>query len=430
MSETRASWVVHVDVDAFFASVEQLLIPSLRDRPVVVGSGCIASCSYEARRLGLRAGMSLADARRQCREAVILAGHYQIYRCFAEHIWDICRQYCLSLETFLDEAYGQLAIPVMEGTGASSDRTDNEQHWKAAAKSDCPLFTHPVEHIGRRLQQQVLDEVHLPVSVGLAANRMMAKLASGDAKPAGVKVIPPGTEAEYLAPLPLRKLLGIGPKLAGTLAEMNITTIGQLAGLSPGMLRDMFGQRGITLYERAHGRDLQTLRPDVAPKSISRETTFHSPTCDRGEISGMLTYLLQRAMRAMREHQLMAGCVEVSIRYDDWKQQVTCRTLGEPVDTDDDVVPVALQLLHKLYRRRVALRHVGVVLSGLIPSSSAGRLFASPPQKRREDLQHAVDAVRNRFGHGSMVTGRAVDLLGKLQQDDYGFVLRTPSLTK
>jgi len=397
-------WVLHVDIDAFFPSVEQLLIPSLRHRPVIVGNGCIASCSYEARRFGLEAGMPLTEARRRCPQAVILDGHYQIYRCFAEHVWAICRRVCVSLETFLDEAYGELAMP--------PDRVDR------------------AERVGRRLQRDVLDEVRLPISVGLAGNRMMAKLASSDAKPGGVRVIPPGTEIHYLASLPVETLLGVGPKLAHAFKEINITTVGQLAAISPVTLRHMFGRRGDVIYERAHGRDPQRLRHDAPPKTISRETTFHQPTCDRNEITGMLCYLLQRAMRAMRGYRLLTRCVETRIRYDDWKQTAARRTLAEPSDTDDDVLPTVLAIFDKLHRRRVSLRHVGVVLSSFIPAADVGRLFTARRRQRREDLQHAIDTVRDRFGHGAMVTGRAIDLLGKLRQDDYGFVLRTPSLTK
>ncbi|HDZ43225.1 MAG TPA: hypothetical protein ENH80_04705 [Phycisphaerae bacterium] len=122
--------------------------------------------------------------------------------------------------------------------------------------------------------------------------------------------------------------------------------------------------------------------------------------------------------------------MEVSIRYDDWKHQATRHALPEPADTDDDVLPSVWRMLDKLYRRRVALRHVGVVLSNFHPAAAAGRLFAPPRRQRRDDLQHAIDAVRDRFGHGSIIAGRAIDLLGRLDQNDYGFVLRTPSLTK
>ena len=403
MFKDHTSLILHIDVDAFFASVEQLLIPSLRGRGVIVGSGCIASCSYEARRAGLRAGMPLSNARRRCPSAVVLAGDYQIYRCFAEQIWDICRRYTESLETFLDEAYGRIAV-------------------------DADRYGGP-DQLGLRIQREVADEVHLPVSVGVAANRMMAKLASSAAKPGGVLWIPAGIEADYLAPLPAGDLPGVGPKIAGKLADMNITTIGQIAAMPARALAAMFGRAGLTIHDRACGRDDQPTRPAAPPRSISRETTFHKPTCDRDEIVGMCSYLLQRAMRAMRERGLLTGRVELSIRYDDWKSCAARRSLDEPTGQDGDVTAMVAGLLEKLHTRRVALRHVGVVLSGFTPVGGAPRLLP-PASPRRDGLQHTIDDIRDRFGHASVITGPEIDLLGKLAHNDYGFVLRTPSLTK
>lgn len=209
---------LHVDVDAFFASVEQLLIPRLRGRPVAVGNGCIASCSYEARRYGLHAGTSLAEAKRVCPELVILDGQYPIYRCFAEHIWEICRQYATSLETFLDEAYGQVDVSAM--------RLSLEEPAKPGARTPATL--------GKKLQQQVKEEVGLPVSVGLGANRMLAKLASKSAKPAGVRWLAAGEVDAYVAALPIRSILGIGSKTAHILHDLNIQTAGELRRLARG----------------------------------------------------------------------------------------------------------------------------------------------------------------------------------------------------
>ncbi len=410
--EPSESILLHVDVDAFFASVEQLLIPSLRGRAVIVGSGCIASCSYEARRAGLRAGMELHAAMRRCRSAVILPGRYPIYRCFAEHVWDICRRYTCGLETYLDEAYGDATgVPQLRAGGPDA--------------------------MGRLLRKQVRDEVGLSVSVGLAGNRMMAKIASTAVKPygdavrlGGVKWIPPEQAPAFLAPLPVEKLPGVGRKTARALDDVNIRTIGDLRGLSREHLRAMFGRRGEVLYERCRGRDAQLLRPAAAPKTISRETTFHRPTCDRNEIRGMLFYLLERAMRTARESGLLAGCVEVSIRYDDWRQAATSRSLPDATGDDEEVFAVVLELFGKLYYRRVSLRHVGVVLSKFRPAGGDGKLFDRRTRRRRRDLHQAVDSIRDRWGHAAVVTGESADLLGKLEQNDYGFILRTPSLTK
>ena len=396
--------ILHLDVDAFFASVEQLLIPALRSRPVIVGSGCIASCSYEAREFGLHAGMSLRQAKRLCPAAEILAGDYQIYRCFAEHVWRIARRYTVCLETHLDEAYG-------DATGMEG------------------IHGRPLE-LGRKLQRAILEEVGLPVSIGLAGNRMMAKIASASAKPGGVAWVPAGREREFLDELPVGKLLGVGPKTARRLEDLNIKTVGDLRALSRDVLRSMFGRRGEVLYERCRGRDYQPLRASAMPRSISRETTFHKPTTDSRELRGMLFYLLERAMRTARRSRLLAGCVGLAIRYDDWKQFEASKSLPAPTDCEDEAFAVVLKLLDRLHQRRVALRHVGVVLSDFARTGDRQRLFEARRQLRRRRLYEAVDGLRDRYGYGAVVTGRSIELLGRLEQSDYGFVLRTPSLTK
>jgi len=396
--------ILHVDVDAFFASVEQLLIPSLHDRPVIVGSGCIASCSYEARRFGLHAGMSIRRAKQLCPAAVVLKGQYQIYRCFAEQVWQICRRYTTELETFLDEAYG--------------DVTGMEYFYGDSLS------------LGRKLQQDIQAEVGLVVSIGLASNRMLAKLASGSAKPKGLVWVRPGQEKSFVAGLAIEKLLGIGHKTAATLRDLNINTVRQLRLVSRQTLQGMFGQRGDVLYERCRGLDVQVIKPTSIPRTISRETTFHEPQCDRGQIQGMLFYLLERAMHTVRQRRLLAGAVELSIRYDDWGELSASRKLSQPTTADDEVFAVVLHLVKQLYRRRVALRHVGIVLSHFQRGQATPELFEQTERLRRRSLYRTLDAIRDRWGHGAVVTGKSIDLLGRLERNDYGFVLRTPSLTK
>ncbi len=401
--------ILHVDVDAFFASAEQLLIPALRGRCVVVGSGVIASCSYEGRAFGLRAGMPLHEARRRCPSAVFLAGRQPVYRCLAEQVWAVCRRFTCGLETYLDEAYG-------DATGV-------------------PI--RPPTALGERLRRQVREEVGLPVSVGLAANRMMAKLASASAKPNGVAWVQPGEEEEFLTALPIERLLGVGPKTAETLRDMNISTVGELRVLGREMLSAMFGKRGEVLYDRCRGRDGGTGGSNTGetpvprlPRSISPETTFHRPTCDVNEIRGMVFYLLERAMRAVRQGGLLARRVELSIRYDDGRESAVSRSLPRPTSADDEAFAVAEEMLGRLDQRRVALRHVGIVLSRFSRQGSAGELFEPPPHARRRDLYRALDRIRDRWGHAAVVAGDSIELLRRLPQNDYGFILRTPSLTK
>ena len=396
--------ILHVDLDAFFASVEQLLIPVLRGRPVIVGAGCIASCSYEARRFGLHAGMPLRQARRLCPRATVMPGRQAIYCCFAEHVWEVCRRYACDLETFLDEAYGDAA-----GMGALHGRP---------------------ETLGRALRAEVLSEVGLSVSVGLGANRMLAKIASKLAKPAGVRWVAPDDERGLLAEMPAASLPGVGRKTAQRLGDLNIATAGELRSLSREVLRAMFGRRGEILYERCRGRDTQPLSPHALPKTISRETTLHAPTCDYGQIRAMLAYLVERAMRAARKLDLQAGAVELTVRYDDWKQYAARRRLDRPASDDAAVQAAVDRLLAQLLGRRVAVRHVGIVLSALTPDDGQGELFPAQAATQRSDLTRAVDTIRDRWRHAALVTGGSIPLMGTLEQNDYGFVLRTPFLTK
>ena len=396
--------IFHIDVDAFFASVEQLLTPGLRGRAVIVGSGCIASCSYEARRFGLHAGMSLGRALELCADAVILPGSYQTYRCFAEHIWEICSNYAYSLQTLLDEAYG-------DATGLAG------RYGGAVA-------------MARQLQQRVDCEVGLPVSIGLAGNAMLAKLASHAAKPRGVVWIPPGRESEFLDPLPVTDLLGVGPRTAERLEDVNVRTVADLRQLDRHVLQCMFARRGDLLYDRCRGLDPAEICLQTPPKSISRETTFHKPQCDMRWIRGMLFYLSERATLAARAAGLLAGRVETSIRYIDFKGDAASRTLPEPTNCPWRIFDMVAELLTALHRRRTALRHVGVTLSKFSPAASEARLFETPTDAKRRSLNGTLDAIRNRYGHSSIVAGESISLLGQLKQNDYGFVLRTPSLTK
>ncbi len=396
-----------MDVDAFFPSVEQLLIPRLRGRPVAVGSGCVASCSYEARRLGLHAGMALGRARQLCPELVILAGQQAIYRCFAEQIWEICRRYTDTLETFLDEAYGEVGSAAAFGGGPAA--------------------------LGREIQSLVREEAGLSVSIGLGANRMLAKLATRSVKPGGVRWIAPGEANDFLTDLPIDSLLGVGPKTAAMMGDLNIATVGQLRRLSREALAAMLGRRGEWLYERCRGRDIQPGKRTPGrklPKTISRETTFHQPLCDGEQIRAMLQYLLERAMRTVRQEGLQTRTVELSIRYDDWKAYAARRSLAAPTTFDGEVLAVVYRLFDRLHTRRVALRTVGVVLSGLTPADRSPTLFDRPGETRARNLYDAVDAIRSRWGHAAVIKGDSINLLGTLERNDHGFVLRTPSLTK
>jgi len=397
--------VLHVDIDAFFAAIEQQRDPRLQGRPVIVGAGVIASCSYEARAFGLRAGMRLSEARRLCPEAVILDGHAQVYRCFAERIFEACRAIAPEVETYLDEAYCDLTgTERLHGGGLAS---------------------------GRALKREVREATGLAVTCGVGPSRVIAKLAGKDVKPDGLAEVTAADADAFLRGRPVEKLLGVGPAHARTLRSMNVRTIGDLQGLPLDTLSALFGAHGHALFERCRGRDSGVTGAREIPRSISRETSFHRDTADRTEIEGMLEYLVGRACRTARELDIRPRTVAVRLRYGDGEGDERARALKPPSDADPVVLAHALAQLRRLFTRRVALHALGVTLSDFVPAGGEqGSLFDEREAGRRAALFRAFDRVRGAYGHGAIVSGRALHLKGRLGEDRHGFVLRTPSLTK
>lgn len=402
-AQTRT--VLHADIDAFFAAIEQQRDPRLKGKPVIVGAGVIASCSYEARRFGLRAGMRLSEARRLCPQVVILEGHAQTYRCFAERIFDRCRELSPSVETYLDEAY-------LELTGTERLHGDFE----AAAA---------------RLKRAIVDDTGITVTCGIGPNRMLAKLIGKTVKPDGLARLHAHDADAFLVDLPVDKLAGVGHAHAKTLRSMNVHTIGALRALSVGTLEALFGAPGRLLFERCRGRDTAPVTAREIPLTLSRETSFHEDTADPATIEGMLEYLVGRACRATREMDLQARTVAVRLRYSDGEGAEQARSLPLPTAVDPVVLQLALVLLRRLFVRRVSLHAVGVTLSNFTrDAGEQGALFDEREAGRRAALCDAFDRVRSDFGHGAIVSGRALRLKGRVAEDRYGFVLRTPSLTK
>jgi DNA polymerase-4 len=397
--------VLHLDIDAFFAAIEQRLDPRLAGKPVIVGAGVIASCSYEARRFGLRAGMALSEARRLCPAAVIIDGHAQTYRCFAEEIFARCREVAPEVETYLDEAY--------------CDLTGTER-----------LHGDLMDRL-RRLKADIGDATGLTVTCGVGPNRMLAKLIGKTVKPDGLARIEAAAAGEFLRDLPIEQLAGVGHAHGKTLRSMNVNTIGELRALPVETLAALFGANGHLLHARCRGHDTAPVDEREIPLSISRETSFHHHTADRAELEGMLEYLVGRACRTARELGIRPLAVGVRLRYADGEGQDRERSLRQPSDADPVILELALDLLQRLFTRRVALHALGVTLSRFVRAGGEqGSLFDEREAGRRAALFRAFDGVRNDYGHGVLVSGRALHLRGRLEQDRYGFVLRTPSLTK
>jgi DNA polymerase-4 len=399
--------ILHLDIDAFFASIEQLRDPRLRGRPVIVGAGVIASCSYEARRFGCKAGMRLSDARRICPHAVFLDGHAQIYRCFAEKIFEAASQYSPSMETFLDEAY--------------LDLSGTERLHGSYAEA------------GRRLREDVRAGTGLAVSVGIGTNRMIAKMVTKTVKPDGMGVLVPGGEEAFVVSRPIRDLPGVGHAVGPTLEQLNVRTVAELRDLPEQALHGLFGKAlGHALWERAWGRDTRIVSVREIPGSIRRETSFHQPTIDRRELTAMLHYLASRAGREMRRLGLACRTVSVHLRYTDGESCARASSFPSPTAVDAQIYARAATLLGALFTRRVAVHNVGVEISnfGRAVGQQLDLIDGEEAGIRQADLEAGVDRVRDRFGFAAIMGGPSLELAANLPRDAHGYVLRTPSLTR
>jgi DNA polymerase-4 len=397
--------VLHADIDAFFAAVEQVRDPRLRGRPVIVGNGVIASCSYEARRFGLRAGMALAEARRLCPQAVILDGTQSTYAAFAERVYEHVGALTPCLDTYLDECFGDLA---------GTERLHGDR--LACA---------------RRLKDAIRDDTGLTVTVGLGPNRMLAKMAGKRTKPDGLGAVRAADADEFLCARPIGELLGVGPAHARTLLDMNVRTVAGLRALPRCTLAALFGAHGEVLYERARGRDTRAVTQREIPLSVSRETAFHADTGDHDEITGMLCYLAGRAGRTVRGLGLAARGVAVRVGYADGPMPEAQTTLDPPSALDPELFRAAERLFARLHARRVLVRRVGVTLSRFVEDGARQTdLLTADLSERDGRLAAPLDRLRERYGDVAVVSGRSLHLLSRLERAAHGFVLRTPSLTK
>ncbi len=379
--------IAHLDFDAFFAAVEENRDPSLRGKPVIVGGGergVVSTANYEARRYGVHSAMPLRTARRLCPHGVYLTGDHRLYYDYSKRLIAILDQYSPLVERMsLDEAY--------------VDLTGTEQ-----------LFGPPAE-TARLIQERVADELKLSISVGVASNKLLAKVASDFQKPGGFTVVPIGGEAEFLAPLPVEKLPGVGPVLLAQLRDRGVVTVGDLAQVPEHLLRLSFGDWGEELYHRARGEDVRRVSPREEVKSISREHTFEEDVGDTGLLESTLIALTEDVCRRLRGARLEARTVTVKIRYSDFVTHTCSHTLARPLDVDEVLFKEVLALFREGRRRRYRLRLVGVGVSNLVPRAWQDDLFDQElPLLRELDLK--LDAIRQKYGKDAVRRGAAASL--------------------
>ena len=377
-SGVDARTILHVDMDAFYASVEQRDDPSLRSRPVIVGGtgdrGVVAAASYEVRRFGVHSAMPMREALRRCPDAVCVRPRIGHYADVSQQVFAIFREFTPLVQGLsLDEAF----LDVTAGTRVLGDG----------------------EHVAREIKTLVRERTGLTASVGVAPNKLVAKIASDLRKPDGLLVVRPAEINAVLDPLPIRKLFGLGAKTAPKLEALGIHTLGELRTATPARLRPIFGRYAERVLQRAAGIDTRPVVPDQDEKQVSTEETFDTDVADPAKLRAELVRLADRTSARLRSRELMAGCVTVKIRRKDF---VTCtrqRHFEPPTQETRVITAIATELLDAWLatQPRAALRLLGVGVSDLSPATQLD-LFVAPQTARNRELDATVDRIRERFG--------------------------------
>ena len=387
--------ILHIDMDAFYAAVEQRDNPEFRGRPLIVGAdpkggkgrGVVSTCSYEARSFGVHSAQPISQAWRLCPHGIYVFPDMDKYARVSGMIMRILADYTDMLEQIsIDEAFLDVTgSRRLAGTG---------------------------KEIAEKIKKRILGELRLTASVGVATNKFIAKIASDLKKPDGLVIVEPGGEKDFLAPLPIRRLWGVGPKTEQALKKIGIQTIGQIANVPLRDLERILGDTGSQLWRLSQGIDDRPVETTWERKSIGHEITFENDTADFETIRAALLELAEKTARRMRLEKVRARTVTVKFREEDFSTFTRRKTLAEAVDTAEKIFPVALDLMKGLFRKGVCVRLVGVAASNLLTNSGNGAqldLFRRDSQKEQK-LSEAVDDIARRFGDRSITRAALISL--------------------
>jgi len=370
--------ILHVDMDAFYASVEQRDDPSLRGRPVIVGGtggrGVVAAASYEVRRYGVHSAMPVREALRRCPDATCVPPRIGHYADVSRQVFAVFREFTPLVQGLsLDEAF----LDVSAGTRALGDG----------------------EQVGREIKRLIRERTGLTASVGVAPNKLVAKIASDLRKPDGLVVVRQAEINALLDPLPIRKLFGLGAKTAPKVEALGIHTLGDLRRASAAQLRPVFGRYAERVIERAAGIDGRPVVPDQDEKQVSAEETFDVDIADHARLRAEIVRLADKVAARLRSRELAAACVTVKIRRRDFTTFTRQRHFEPPTQETRVITAIATGLLDGWLttQPRAALRLLGVGVSDLAPATQLD-LFTAPQSARNRELDAAVDRIRERFG--------------------------------
>lgn len=387
-----AESILHVDMDAFFVEVERRDRPDLRGRPVLVGGtggrGVVAAASYEARTFGVGSAMPMVHARRLCPGAIILPPDHRKYRAASEQVFAVFRSVAPLVEGLsLDEAFLDIAGLRLHYPG-------------------------PVA-IAIEIRTRLRTELDLPASVGIATNKFIAKLASESAKPDGLCHVLAARTLEFLHPLPVRSLWGVGEATHAALERLGVSTVGDLAEVPPGTLKKNLGEAaGGHLHELAWGRDERPVVPGSAAKSISVEETYEQDLMGRESVEGELLRHADRLAVRLRSAAVAGRTLTLKVRFADFTTVTRSVTFGAPTDVARDLYRAARELLRNLAVGNKPIRLVGLGMGTLAPATAPRQLAVDRPLKW-DDLAGAVDEVRSRYGTGAIGPARLVDDPGR-----------------
>jgi DNA polymerase-4 len=389
----------HVDMDAFFVSVEELFDPALIGKPVVVGGqanqrGVVSAASYAARKFGVHSAMPLRTAARLCPHAIFVNGHPDRYRDYSRKVFQVLKSFSPQVDmASVDEAY-------MDITG--TERLHG-----------------PPLRAAHRLHEAMKQETRLNCSIGIAASRMVAKVASDQAKPNGVLWVLPAEEARFLAPLDIRKIPGVGKVTEKNLQAWGIRKVGDLAALEEDFLREHFGQWGLALAGKSRGLDAGgwfdgVIGEEHNPKSISHEFTFNEDTADLETLEAMLARLSEMVGRRLREHKLFARTVQLKLRYSDFSTITRAHSLDHGTQLDTEIFREIRALFRQNRKNEAKIRLLGVHASGLEADEGQLNLIGEETTNRWRKALNTVDQIRERFGEDSV--SLAMGLKGRFRE--------------
>jgi DNA polymerase-4 len=374
--------IAHLDLDAFFVSVEQLRNSKLVGKPLLIGGssdrGVVAACSYEARKFGIHSAMPMRTALRLCKEAVVIKSDFEEYSKYSRLVTDIIGD----------------AVPLFEKASIDEfyvDLTGMDKYFGSRQFTD-------------ELKTKVVKESGLPISYGLASNKLISKVATNEVKPNGQLEIPFGKEKGFLAPLSIMKIPGVGKETGYKLLKMGVETVKMLSEIPVMMLQNMLGKPGTDLWRKANGIDETPVVPYQEQKSISTENTFQQDTIDVGYLHSELVRMTEKIGFELRQQNKLTGCVTVKLRYSNFETFTKQLTIPY-TNADHILLKVAKELFSKLYDRRLLVRLIGIRFTQLIPGNYQIRLYEDTQENI--NLFKAIDSVKKQFGEDKLIRAGA-----------------------